>query len=404
MKLVFVNRYFHPDISATSQMLSDLAFYLARNGRQVHVVTSRQRYGDAAANLPANEVLEGLHIHRVWTSRFGRAWLPGRALDYFSFYVFAACRIARLARQGDLVVAMTDPPLLSFPAALATGWRGARLVNWLQDIFPEVAQRLGLGAVRGPAGALARWVRSYSLRVAALNVVLGDRMRETVMRLEPRCAERLAVIHNWADGEALRPLSGASPLRAQWGLEGRFVVAYSGNMGRAHEFDTLLEACERLRGDSAIAFLFIGDGYQRPRLEREARRRGLANISFHPYQSREQLGASLGVADVHLVSLLPALEGLVVPSKFYGILAAGRPAIVIGDPHGELARIALEARCGLAVAAGDAAGLAGAIRVLRDDPARCASLGTNARAAFEARYDQPHAMALWERALERAAR
>ncbi len=385
-------------------MLSDLAFHLARQGREVHVVTSRQRYDDAAADLPASEVRDNLHIHRVWTSRFGRAWLPGRSLDYFSFYVFSAFRVARLARQGDLVVAMTDPPLVSFPAALAAGWRGARLVNWLQDIFPEVAERLGLSAVRGPAGALARWARGYSLRVAALSVVLGDRMRETVVRLEPRCANRIAVIHNWADGGALRPQPHVSPLRTQWGLEGRFVVAYSGNMGRAHDFDTAIDACEILRGEPAIAFLFIGDGYQRPRLEREARRRGLASISFHPYQSREQLGASLGVADVHLVSLLPALEGLVVPSKFYGVLAAGRPVIVIGDPHGELARIALEARCGLALAAGDAAGLAGAIRALSDDPARCASLGINAREAFEARYDRPYAMALWEKALEQAAR
>ena len=385
-------------------MLSDLALHLARQGREVHVVTSRQRYDDAAASLAANEVREGVCVHRVWTSRFGRGWLPGRAFDYFSFYLFAALRIANLARQGDLVIAMTDPPLLSFPAALAAGWRGARLVNWLQDVFPEIAERLGLAAVRGPAGALARWMRGYSLRAAALNVVLGDRMREMVARLEPRCAERIAVIHNWADGEALRPLAVVSPLRAQWGVEGRFVAAYSGNMGRAHDFDTVLDACEHLREETGIVFLFIGDGYHRPRLEREAGRRGLVNISFRPYQARAQLGASMSVADVHLVSLQPALEGLVVPSKFYGILAAGRPAIFIGDLNGEIARIAREAGCGLAVAAGDAAGLAGAIRTLRDDPARRAHLGANARAAFEARYDQRHAMTLWEQALEQAAR
>jgi glycosyltransferase involved in cell wall biosynthesis len=251
---------------------------------------------------------------------------------------------------------------------------------------------------------LARWARSYSLRAAALNVVLGERMRETVARLEPRCARRIVVIHNWADGTALRPQAGVSPLRARWGLEGRFVVAYSGNMGRAHEFDTVLDACERLRGEADIAFLFIGDGYHRPRLEREARRRGLENVTFQPYQVRGQLGVSLGVADVHLVSLQPMLEGLVVPSKFYGILAAGRPAIVIGDLDGEIARITRAARCGLAVAAGDAEGLAGAIRSLRGDAASCASLGANARAIFEARYDRPHAMALWEKALERAVR
>src|SRR6185369_7427309 len=119
VKLIFANRYFYPDISATSQLLSDLAFRLARQGREVHVVASRQRYGDADADLPASEVREGLHIHRVWTSSFGRAFLPGRVLDYFFFYLFAGLRIPSLARRGDLVIAMTDPPLLSFPAALA---------------------------------------------------------------------------------------------------------------------------------------------------------------------------------------------------------------------------------------------------------------------------------------------
>ena len=403
MKLIFVNRYFHPDLSATSQMLSDLAFHLAARGREVHVVTSRQRYDDAAARLAAIETRDGVRIHRVWTSRFGRGWLPGRALDYFSFYVAAAIRIARLAGNGDLVIAMTDPPLVSFPSALAARLRGARLVNWLQDVFPEIAAQLGMRAARGPLGALARWARGYSLRAAALNVVLGERMREVVARLEPGCRGRLAVIHNWADGKALHPLPpGARSLRAEWGFEGKFVVAYSGNMGRVHDFDTLLAACERLRAQADIRFLFIGDGYHRPRLEQEVRRRDLLNVTFQPYQARGRLAESMGAADAHLVSLLPALEGLVVPSKFYGIAAAGRPAIFVGDPEGEIARILRDNHCGLVVAAGDGKGLADAILALRDKPALRAEMGANARAAFEARYDRAHAMTLWESALERA--
>ena len=404
MKLIFVNRYFHPDLSATSQLLSDMAFHLAARGREVHVVTSRQRYEDAAARLPARESSGGVHVHRVWTSRFGRAWLPGRALDYFSFYVFSGFCIARLARRGDLVIAMTDPPLASFPAALAARLRGARLVNWLQDIFPEVAERLGLRVARGAFGMLARALRGYSLRAAALNIVLGERMGKVVASLEPTAAQRISVIHNWADGETLRPIPpGDGPLRVQWGLEGKFVVAYSGNMGRVHDFDTVLGACERLRTDADVGFVFIGDGHQRPRLEQEVRRRGLANVAFQPFQPRERLAASLGAADAHLVSLQPALEGLVVPSKFYGIVAAGRPAIFIGDAEGEIACMLREARCGLVVAAGDVAGLTRAILALRDHPAQCREMGANARIAFEARYDLPHAMNRWETALAQAA-
>ena len=189
-------------------------------------------------------------------------------------------------------------------------------------------------------------------------------------------------------------------MRAEWGFEEKFVVAYSGNMGRVHDFDTLLAACERLRAAADVRFLFIGDGYHRRRLEQEVRRRDLLNVTFQPYQARDRLGESLGVADAHIVSLLPALEGLVVPSKFYGIAAAGRPAIFVGDPEGEIARILRDNHCGLVVAVGDGKGLADAILALRDKPALRAEMGANARAAFEARYDRAHAMTLWESALE----
>ena len=171
LKLIFVNRYFHPDISATSQMLSGLAFHLAAQGGEVHVVTRRQRYDDPSAQLPASVLVDGVRIHRVWTSRFGRPSLPGRAMDYVSFYLAASIKLATLAKRGDIVIAKTDPPLLSVPAALVSRLRGARLVNWLQDLFTEVAERMGM-RVGWAAGAI-RAVRNASLRSAAVNVVLG---------------------------------------------------------------------------------------------------------------------------------------------------------------------------------------------------------------------------------------
>ena len=401
MKLIFVNRYFRPDLSATSQLLSDLALHLARGGREVHVVTSRQRYEDAAARLPAEEVIEGVRVHRVWTSRFGRGTLPGRALDYLSFYLAAGLRLAALARTGDLVVAMTDPPLASLPAALAARLRGARLINWLQDVFPEIAQRLGLRVGGGVLGALARAARGYSLRAAALNIVLGDRMREVVERLEPGCRERIAVIHNWADGRAIRPLPAqASALRREWRCEGRFVVGYSGNFGRVHEFDTVVTAARALIAQGDVIFSFTGGGYNMERLAAQQ----LPNVLLHGYLPAERLADGLGSCDVHLVTLRPEVEGLVVPSKFYGIAAAGRPVIFVGDPRGEVAHMVRRADCGLVVAAGDAAGLARAIVSLRDDASVRTAMGIRARAMFEANYDRPQAMALWEAAFARAGR
>jgi len=401
VKIVFLNRYFFPDHSATSQMLSDLAFHLATHGQLVHVITSRQRYDDPAAALPRFEVVRGVAVHRVWTSRFGRDRLPGRALDYLTFYLSAATRLAGLLRKGDVVVAKTDPPLISVPAAFVAWLRSAKLVDWLQDLFPETAERLGLRFAAGPVGACMRWWRNRSLRAARTNVVVGERMRAVVEGLATGSTE---VIHNWADGSAIRPIAQASnPLRAAWGLEGKFVVGYSGNMGRAHEFGTIIDAAERLRGEAEIVFLFVGDGSQREALERKARARGLTNVLFQPYQSRVDLAESLSVADLHLVSLRPELEGLIVPSKFYGIAAAGRPAIFVGDHEGEIARLIAAHSCGLTVRVGDADALAETIRSLRDDPERVSAMGGAARHLLETRFDQRIAMNRWNDVLSRAS-
>lgn len=402
VKLIFLNRYFHPDISATSQMLSDLAFALAADGTEVHVITSRQRYDDPAANLPAKELLRGVAVHRVRTTRFGRAQLAGRALDYVSFYLSASSMLAGLARARDVVVAKTDPPLISVPAALVAQARGALLVNWLQDVFPEVAARMGMRLARGVPGAVLRRLRAYSLSRAVANVVLGDTMARTVRALPGLRDDGVTVVHNWADGDAITPIApAANPLRRAWGLEEKFVLAYSGNMGRAHEFATLLDAADALKDRGEIVFLFIGSGHFRDWIGSEAQKRRLSNIRFQPYQPRDQLALSLGAADVHLTSLLPAMEGLIVPSKLYAILAAGRPTLHVGDPGGEVAGILAAARAGFAFRAGDPAALAAKIAELAAAPGQCAELGRNARAAFEAQYSRHLAIGHWKALLDR---
>ncbi|MCI0750002.1 MAG: glycosyltransferase family 4 protein, partial [Nevskiales bacterium] len=254
--VIFLNRYFFPDHSSTGQMLSDLAFDLARAGHAVHVITGRQIYDDAEATLVAREAIQGVRVHRVWTTRFGRQGLLGRAVDYLSFYVSAVVCLARTVRRGDRVVVMTDPPLISIPVAVVARLRGAWLIHWLQDLFPEIACRLRLKAV-APVAPLLRVLRNASLRAAHLNVVLGERMARRVAD-EGIPPDRIRIIHNWSDGSQIRPVAPAdNALRAAWGLQDRFVAGYSGNMGRVHEFDTILAAMQELVGDERIVFLFI---------------------------------------------------------------------------------------------------------------------------------------------------
>ena len=382
-RLLVVNRFFHPDPSATSQLLTDLVEALGQRGFAITVLAGRGGYLEGGAALPARASHAGVAVRRLWHTGFGRATLPGRALDGATFAAGAFLALLARARPGDLILAKTDPPLISVLAWLAARLTGARLVNWCQDLFPETAAAMGLRFARGPLGGVLRALRNASLRGAEVNVALSPGMaaRLAAERVPP---ERLAVIPNWADGELIRPLAPQhNPLRVAWGLEGRLVIGYSGNLGRAHEVAAVVELMTLLADEPALAFLFIGGGFGHLALRAAVAERRLENVAFRPYQDRAHLPESLTVPDLHLVTLRPEWEGLVMPSKLYGALAAGRPVVFVGDPEGEVARIV---RAGLGLVAHPQAmpALAAEIRALRRDPARLARLGAAARQAYEA--------------------
>ncbi len=398
-KTIFINRYFHPDHSATSQLLSDLAFDLAHRGQDIHVITGGQLYNDAQATLPDEETIRGVQVHRVRTSRFGRARLAGRLFDYLTFYAGATWKLWRLMQAGDVAVAKTDPPMMSVCAAWAVKLKRGVLVNWVQDLFPEVAVSMDVYGARFAAPMFKR-LRNGSLRQGRRNVVLGEIMAQR-LRSEGVPSDQITVIENWADGEAIQPVAKAeNPLVREWSLEGKFVVGYSGNMGRVHEFKTMIDAAEQLQRHEHIVWVFIGDGMARRWLEQETVRRRLTNVQFRPYQAASQLRWSLSVPDVHVISLRPNLEGLIVPSKFYGVAAAGRPMIYLGDPDGEIARILQREQCGWTFCIGEVAPLAQCILRLSRETEEVVAAGRQARGAFDRHYARPHALRTWRSLLE----
>lgn len=398
-KIIFINRYFYPDVSATSQMLTDLAVDIAGRGYSVEVVTSRQSYQNPSESFPASENVSGVKVRRIWTTRFGRSNLLGRSLDYLAFYFSALFALIRVVNRSDIVVAKTDPPLISVIAWVVVRLKGAKLVNWLQDIFPEVASELGFFP-NGVLFKLTKKVRDASLRSASLNVVLGGRMYERVCSLGVK-PSMVKIVHNWSDGDMIRPVSrDKNILRSEWGMEGKFVVGYSGNMGRAHDFDTIISTMVRLRENEDIVFLFIGGGAGKRIIEEAVHCYGLKNCIFMPYQARERLAESLSVPDVHLVSLHPQMEGLIVPSKVYGIAASGRPVIFVGDKDGEVARMIYEIGCGAVVGPGESELLSNRIVDYSMDIASVDLCGSKMRKSFERNYDKRNAINAWVEILE----
>jgi glycosyltransferase involved in cell wall biosynthesis len=384
--------------------MADLAGELSSRGWQVTMVGSSQRYDDPSANLPLRDRWRGVDIVRFHTSRFGRGSLAGRALDYLSFYVKLPFVLWKVLRRGDQLVAKKDTPHLGVVAGPSARLRGARMVNWLQDLFPDIAVALGQPKLPRPAVGLLRWMRNRASRRADMNVAIGEGMRSLLER-EGVPASRIEVVPNWSHEDAIRPLAPAdSRLRARLGLQDHFVVGYSGNLGRAHEWEPLFEAANLLATNPVrIALLVGGGGHGYEALKREVERTGLGNIHFQPYHPMEYLSDSMAAADLHLVSLRPELEGLIVPSKFYGIASAARPIAFVGDPAGELARLVLENDCGFVTPAGRGDLLAQAILDLAADRERGRRLGGNSRQLLDSRFSRSAAHDRWHHLLATVA-
>lgn len=390
----FINRFYSPDQSATAQMLADLVSGL--KGLDIHVITSRQHYGEAGANLPKSEQLDSVQVNRIWTTRFGRKQMLGRALDYLSFYFSVFVFALRKIKRGDYVVVMTDPPLLNIPIGLCSRLKKARQINWLQDLFPEIAYQVSGQSMFQWLSGLPRWLRNRQLCRSQLNVVISDAMAGR-LKDEGVPESRIRVIHNWSDDQAIMPLDKSeNPLLERWNIQDRFVVLYSGNMGRVHDFAAVTDACLRLRSQEHIKFIFIGEGYHRAGLEQFCRDHELGNMVFMGYQDRQMLRYSLGLGDIHIVSQLPSVEGLVFPSKFFGVLAAGRCVAFIGDPEGEIATLLKNSKSGFSVALNQGQKLANLILEYASDQRKTVEAGMNARSLLEREFSYDQAMEHWQ--------
>lgn len=365
-RVIFVNRFYAPDHSATSQILTDLAEHLALSDKKIHIVTSRQLYENAKAQLQSIDLINSVIIHRVFSTKFGRKNIICRSIDYISFYIFSFIFLLRFVEAEDIIVAKTDPPLISVIAAIVTKVKKAKLVNWIQDLFPEIVNAINPGAIPFPLFVLLQKIRNWSLTAAEYNIVIGELMRGKLNELGIDNS-KIRVIQNWHVGNCeIVSESEINSLKKLWGLNNKYVVEYSGNLGRAHDYLTFAKTIEALKERQDIVFLFIGGGIGMDSLKKYAQEKNLQNIVFQSYQSMEGLNLSLSVADLHLVSLLPELEGLIVPSKFYGIMAVGRPLIFVGSLEGELAIKINKYELGCSMTVGEANMLAKKIEQIID--------------------------------------
>jgi len=377
-RLLVLNQYYWPGVEATANLLTELCEALAQT-HDVTVITG------AARGQPRRQERNGVEIVRVRSTAYDRAHLWGRALNYVS-YALGVVAKAMFTRRPDLVVCMTDPPFLASIARLVHARFRVPLLIVMQDVFPEVAVKLG--RLKNPLVVrLLRLLIDPSLRAADRVVVIGETMKR---RVEEKgvAADRIRVIPNWGDVRGVVPKPHDNEWARRHKLAKRFVVMHSGNIGHAQNLDVLVRASTFLRDLDDLAVVLIGSGARRGELVRLTRVLEADRVEILGYQERSILSESLSTADVHVVGLARGLAGYVVPSRLYGILAAGRPVIAATDAESETAELVTQVGCGVVVPPGNPFLLAAAIRAAHDGEYDLEAMGRRAREFAEAEADR----------------
>ena len=382
--ILFVNAHYYPDIAATAHHLTDLAEYLVAAGHPVEICTSRGKYVAGRVQAADCEVRNGVRIARVRSTSRGRGTIVGRLLDYTSFHL-QVLRATLGPRKYRGIVFLTTPPLLSFIGWLGRVLRGRRYAIWSMDLHPEAEVAAGMLRRGSPLGRLLFWANGRGYRGADFVIALGPYMRERILASGARVSPaRVQIVPVWVNGNEITPAPRAeNPLVGELGLEGKFVVAYIGNAGLAHDFDSLLGAMEELKNHPRIHFLFVGDGPQRARIEAYAAEHAIRNFSYRDYYPRERINSVYGLADVHVVTLGAPFVGIAIPTKCYVSMATARPVLFVGPERSETADAIRDAEGGAVVdpaVPGATERIAELLGAWSDDPAEVVRIGAHGRA------------------------
>jgi glycosyltransferase involved in cell wall biosynthesis len=396
-RLLVLNQYYWPGLEATAQLLTELCEALAED-MDVTVVTGVLHSHEAE---PRHATRNDVEIVRVPSTSFERSKLLARASNYASYLSSALLRGIRETRP-DVVLCMTDPPIVADVALLVARRFRTPLVVISQDVFPEIAVQLE--RLESPVlVSLLRGLVGLYLRRADRIVAIGDTMRR---RLEEKGAkpERLKVIPNWVDTGRLAPIERANPWARNNGLDSKFVVMHSGNVGHAQDLDSLVRAATFLRDLDDLRIMIIGTGARHAELTALAERLEVDQVKFFYYQPRHVLPQSLSSADIHVVGLAPGLAGYVVPSRLYGILAVSRPVIAAADADSETAQAVERIGCGIVIPSGRPELLARAIRDAHDGKYDLEAMGARGREWVEREADRSVAVGRYRDLLLELAR
>lgn len=382
-RVLLLNQYFYPDVAATAQFMTELSEDLTEFGLDVDVLRGTVQYDEMKnQNVSRKASFDEVTIHRSFAMNLGGDGTLTHFANYSAFNVSAPLRSIALPSY-DIVLAFTDPPLIGLTGTLLKKLKGAKFVQFVADLYPDVAIELGYLDKRSLLARFANRAARFMFEQTDSIIVLGHHMKKRVQKKGEIDPETISIIRNWADSDNIYPVQPSE----NWFIEeqnlgDKFVVQYSGHIGAGHDFSAVIETARSLKDNNQIIFQFIGEGPGKEELLEAKRKHNLDNFRFLPYQDKSDLAYTLSSADVALVSLREGLEGLMVPSKIYGILASGSPAIFLGNENSEISRIIEQGNCGFSIPPSDGKQLEEVLLKLYDNTELVQELGGNARDYF----------------------
>ncbi|MFB2833804.1 glycosyltransferase family 4 protein [Floridanema evergladense] len=386
VRLSIITQFYPPDYAPTGQLIEELSTQLRHQGLHIHIFTGQPGYAFKKESAPSIEQRDRLLIRRSRTARLWPQRIRGKAVNGLLFCLRSAFHLLKTCWRGDILLLTTAPPFLPILGYLANICFGLPYVCLLYDLYPDVAVQLKV--VRGQHWVVRFWnfINREIWKNAKGIIVLSSTMKERIIAKCPEVADKITVIHSWANPNLIVPISKKDNWFAhKYNLVEKFTVLYSGNMGRCHDMETIVEAAKQLQ-EQPIQFVFIGDGAKRKLCEEQVALFGLKNCLFLPYQDKQYLPYSLTACDLSLVSVSQGMEGLVAPSKLYGILAAGRPVAVVCEEHSYLCELVEEAKCGATFRNGDASELAQFISCLASNKQLVNQMGKAGRRYFQSHF------------------
>lgn len=378
-RLKIFTQFFPPDFAPTGQLIDELTYNLAQRQIRVSVFTGQPGYAFRATEAaPQKENRNQVFVKRSRTAQIWPQKIRGKAINGLLFFIRSALHILKSHYKYDVILLTTAPPFLPVLGYLSSIFLKKSYICLIYDLYPDIAIQLG---VINSSNLIAKFWKNVNYHVwdkASEIIVLSPAMKARVIKQCPKAKDKIVVIHSWADPEKIVPIAKHKNWFAmKHQLVDKFTVVYSGNMGRCHDMDTLLDAVIALK-DEEIQFVFIGGGAKRQDFVAQVKKFSLNNCLFLPYQDKEVLPYSLTAGDLSLVSVSSGMEDFVAPSKLYSALSAGRPIAVVCPQSSYLNSLISDANCGITLNNGDSQGLVNFISYLQKDDKTARAMGRNA--------------------------